>query len=143
MKPPNLQLIQKVREDFDSLEDVWTVTERFVVRHHRKPRVSLFDPTVMPELPVPLRYSDVMRTTETSIPYPENTIYDHRTDIGAKSLSEEWTGRTILYLRLPKPAKGMKWVNGRETKIVSTTRPDSVWPEVWYNMTQKARKKEI
>ena len=37
----------------------------------------------------------------------------------------------------------MKWVNGRETKIVSTTRPDSVWPEVWYNMTQKARKKEI
>ena len=28
------------REDFDSLEDVWTVTERCVVRHHRKPRVS-------------------------------------------------------------------------------------------------------
>ena len=64
------------------------------MRHHRKPRISLFDPTVMSELPVPLRDLDVMRTTETSIPHPENTIYDHWTNVGAKSLSEEWTGRT-------------------------------------------------
>ena len=101
----------------------------------------MFDPSVMPELPIPIRYLDVMRTTETSIPFPENVISDHWTDIGTKNLSQDWTGRTILYPRMPIPLEGFKWVNGGITKIVKTSRPDRVWPEVWQNMTDKQRKK--
>ena len=37
----------------------------------------------------------------------------------------------------------MKWVSGRLTKIQKTTRPDSVWPEVWPYMSEKQKREEI
>ena len=58
-------------------------------------------------------------------------------------MDEEWTGRTIVDLRLPMCQRGYEWVEGRETKIQATRRPANVWPEVWKNMTEAQQAKAI
>jgi len=58
-------------------------------------------------------------------------------------LSSQWTGQTLFYIIKPQLPPGMKWVEGRPTQIQKTTRPDSVWPEVWKNLSPNLRKKEI
>ena len=75
---------------------------RFVVH-----RLKLHDPE-NETFPIPLKYVDVMRQTQTSIILNQLSMIH-----GPKR-------RVSIFLR-------NKWVNGRPTKIQKTTRPDSIW----------------
>ena len=43
----------------------------------------------------------------------------------------------------PNPHQGYSWVEGRLTRVQKTTRPDSVWPEVWRTLSRKEKAKAI
>ena len=58
-------------------------------------------------------------------------------------MSEPWTGKTLFPILRPDPPKGFKWVEGRLTRIQKTSRPDSVWVEVWQSLSPKDKQKEI
>jgi len=123
--------------------DTWIMSGDTVIRKHDTPRTTLFVPQEA-DCPIPLKYIDILRTTETSISErAEAEIRDFWTAAGARTLSGPWTGRTVFYLLRPKPPPGKKWVEGRLTKIQATTRPDSVWPEIWSRMSKKNKQKEI
>ena len=59
-----------------------------------------------------------------------------------KELSGQWAGKTYIKIMRPEPPPGKKWVLGRLTRIQKTTRPDSVWPELWTSFSPKEKKKE-
>ena len=90
--------------------DAWHLSGDALARQHYTPRWTLF----MPEegtCPKPLKHLDVMRETElTLMPKQRSRIEDIRTEEGAKEVSDQWCGRTKLYLLRPKPPKGYKWV---------------------------------
>ena len=46
--------------------DYWTINAGFITRHHVQPRTQLFTPTET-NCPIPLRYIDCPRLTETSL----------------------------------------------------------------------------
>ena len=87
-----------------------------IIRLHHQARQQVFDPREV-ETPIPLKYIDVMRTTETDLlDKAEAQIEDLWTDIPKRTLSTPWKGRTLFRIRYPEPAPGMTWVNGRYTK---------------------------
>ena len=57
------------------------------------------------------------------------------------SLSDEWIGETRFTILRQKAKPGYEWHDGRETRIQNTTRPPSIWPEIWNNMSLKQRQK--
>ena len=74
--------------------------------------------------PIPLKYVDVMRQTQTSI---NNVSIDLWTEAKGVTLSEEWTGTTGFQILRTRLLAGNKWVDGRLAKMQNTTRPDSLW----------------
>ena len=46
--------------------DFWSISGNFIYRHHVEPRVNLYVPKEE-SFPLPLRYIDVTRTTDTSL----------------------------------------------------------------------------
>ena len=68
-------------------------------RHHEELRLKFHDP-----LPIPLKYVDAKRQTQTSVNnVSENIMNDVRTEAKGVTLSEEWIGATrcqILRTRL-------------------------------------------
>ena len=125
-----------------------------LIRHHRQQRLSLFVPDDQ-NLPIPLKYIDVTRQTETSLESPsEKFITDYwnvTTDNPAggdpmranRHLSEPWTGRTIFYLlRQPLP-EGWEWVQGRPTRKQKTNRPPTIWPEFWKALSSKQKERAV
>ena len=67
----------------------------------------------------------------------ENIINEIWTEAKGVFHSEEWTGTTrfqILRTTLPEGYK--EGVNGRPSKIQKTTRPDSIWPEAWTQLSK-------
>jgi len=78
--------------------DFWTCTSDYLIRHHRTPRTKFYMPT-QEELPIPMKYIDVQRQTETNSEHPkERTIYDYWTRPNTTELSAPWTGRTRFYI---------------------------------------------
>ena len=134
----------EISEDLPaSQKDYWTCTSDVLTRHHREPRSTLSVPKAE-SCPLPLEYLDVLRHTETNLSHvAEATIYDHWTRHGEKELSGPWTGRTAITIKRPQPPVGKMWIDGRLTRIVKTTRPPSVWPEIWTRMSDKDKQKEI
>ena len=59
------------------------------------------------------------------------SIDDYWLEDKDESLDMEWTGHTRFSILKPQARIGYNWVNGRETKMQKTTRPDSCWPELW------------
>ena len=95
-------------------------------------------------MPVPQRFLDIMRTTETDLSdHSEATIRDYWTGTERQELAEFWKGRTIFFIRRPKPPSGYTCVNGKLVKIQTTTRPGNILPELWFTMTKKAQKAGI
>ena len=112
-------------------KDFWTVNSSFITRHHRRPRFEKYVPTEE-DCPIPLKWLDVMRFTATSIPEKGmRSIDDYWIADGNEELAFEWTGSTRFPILKPQAKQFYKWVEGRETKIQKTTRPDNVWPELW------------
>ena len=59
--------------DGEAKNDFWSISGDFIYRHHVDPRVKLYVPTEE-SFPVPLKYIDVARTTDTNF----------RCDVGEK-----------------------------------------------------------
>ena len=82
------------RDDEEAKNDFWTITGEFIHRHHVEPRVKLYMPKEE-SFPIPLKYIDVTRTTDTSPDVMlEKQIEDYWNVDGEKDLSDAWTGFT-------------------------------------------------
>ena len=63
-----------------------------------KPRVKLFSPRE-DSFPIPLKYLDVSRTTQTNLDVMQESRIDDQWNIdGSRDLSDSWTGFTQLTL---------------------------------------------
>ena len=116
---------------------------------HNQPRTKLFQPTEE-NCPIPLKYIDVMRTTETDLEDKSlSKIEDFRgtADRGGKpfnaELPESWTGKTTFELLRPLPPTGYSYIEGRLTRTQVTTRPGNIWPEIWRSMSKKMKQQAI
>ena len=108
-----------------------------LIRHHEVPRNKLY---VLDQknCPIPLKYVDVRRLTETDSEYQGEAKIADEWNIpgGAKRLSATtWTGRTSFHFRRVPPRKGHYWVEGRETRIKAGTRPGHIILEMLPRMS--------
>ena len=82
--------------------DKWIVAGNNLIRIHNKPRSALFVPKE-DECPIPLRYLDVCRKTQTNIlDKAESEIDDYWIQRKNIHLTSEWTGRTMFDILKPK-----------------------------------------
>ena len=85
--------------------DTWHIVGESLVRKHNTPRKTLYVPTPE-EMPIPLKYIDVFRFTNTDLPSKsEATVHDFWTS-GPIELSDDWIGTTKFHLLRPKPDPG-------------------------------------
>ena len=81
----------------------------FICRHHVEPRVKLYSPREE-SFPIPLKYIDVSRTTQTNLDVKqERRIDDYWNIDGSRDLSDYWTGSTQFTLLEEKPPDGKMW----------------------------------
>ena len=94
-----------------------------LIRNHVTSRIALYDP-VEEDMPIPLKYIDVTRITETDLEsQAESRTSDlwYRHDendtegILPRDLSSMWRGGTMVHLLRPAPCPGYRWVQGRLT----------------------------
>jgi hypothetical protein len=117
-----------------------------VVRIHNVPRRALFDVTTCDDPPpVALNHIDVKRHTITSLDTAdEKDIHDFAdgTITCRRELSDPWVGET-RYQKLWRTPEGYDMIDGRMTRIQTTTRPPDIWPEMWQAMSKKHKEKAI
>ena len=65
----------------------------FIYRHHFEPSVKLYMPKEE-TFPIPMKYIDVTRTTDTSLDVLSEKIEDYWNVDGDRDLSVAWTGFT-------------------------------------------------
>ena len=81
--------------------------------HHVEPRVKLYSPREE-SFPIPLKYIDVSRTTQTNLDVmQESRIDDYWNIDGSRDLSDPLTGFTQLTLLEEKPPEGYMWSGER------------------------------
>ena len=125
----------------EAMNDFWSMSGRFISRHHVEPRVKLYSPREE-SFPIPLKYIDVSRTTHTNLDVKqEKRIDDYWNIDGSRDLSDSWTGFTQFIPR-EKPPEGHIWSGWRLTKRQATSRPDHVWPELWRGTSRNAKLRE-
>ena len=114
----------------------------FKNRHHVEPGVKLYSPREE-SFPIPLKYNDVSRTTNTNLDVmQEKRIDDYWSIDGSRDLSDPWTGFTQFTLLDEKPPDGNTWSGGRLTRKQLTSRPDHFWPELWTKLGRNAKLRE-
>ena len=70
----------------------------FIYRHHVEPRVKLYSPREE-SFPIPLKYIDVTRNTDTNLDVKqEKRIDDYWNIDGSRDLSDPWTSFTHFTL---------------------------------------------
>ena len=90
----------------EAINDFWSMSGNFMYRHHVEPRVKLFSPRGE-QFPIPLKYIDVSRTTQTNLDVKqEKRIDDYWNIDGSRDLSDSWTGFTQFTLLEDKPPNG-------------------------------------
>ena len=93
--------------------------------------------------PIPLKFIDVTRTTQTNLDVKqEKRIDDYWNIDGSRDLSDPWTGFTQFTLLDEKAPDGYTWSGGRLTRKQLTSRPDHLWLELWKSMGKNATLKE-
>ena len=126
----------------EAMNDFWSMSGNFIYRHHVEPRVKLYSPREE-SFPIPLKYIDVSRTTDTNLDVKqEKRIDDYWNIDGSRDLSDPWTGFTQFTLLEEKPPDGYMWSGERLTRKQLTSRPDHPWPELWKSMGKHAKLKE-
>ena len=126
----------------EAMHDFWSMSGSFIYRHHVEPRVALYSPREE-AFPIPLKYTDVSRTTHTNLDVKqEKRIDDYWNIDGSRDLSDPWTGFTQFTLLEEKPPDGYMWSGWRLTRKQLTSRPDHLWPELWKSMGKHAKLKE-
>ena len=107
------------------------------------PRVKLYSPREE-SFPIPLKYIDVSRTTQTNLDVMQESHIDDFWIIDrSRDLSDSWTGFTQFTLLDEKPPDGYMWSGRRLTKRQVTSRPpDHLWPELWTKLGRNAKLRE-
>ena len=126
----------------EAINDFWFMSGSFMFRHHVEPRVKLYSPREE-SFPIPLKYIDVSRTTDTNLDVMhERRIDDYWKIDWSRDLSDPWTGFIQFTLLEEKPPEGFMWSVERLTRKQLTSRPDHLWPEIWKTMGRNAKLKE-
>ena len=125
--------------------DYWTFNGDVLVRHHVSPRLTLFDISKhsTEDLPIPLKYIDVMRRTSTDSEAAGETLIEDFWQNCETSLTMPWKGKTIFTILRPKAKRGYIWVEGEERRKKKTTRPGNIMPETWEGMGTKVKNDAI
>ena len=114
----------------------------FIWRHHVEPRVKLYVPREA-SFPIPRKYIDVTRTTNTtSDMMSEKQIEDYWNVDGDRELSDAWTGFTRFTFLNEKNTGWIYMLRFETDKKQTTSRPDTVWPEMWKHMSDTSKRKE-
>ena len=92
----------------EAINDFWSMSGRFIYRHHVEPRVKLYSPREE-SFPIPLKYIDVTRTTHTNLD-------DFWNIDGSRDLSDPWTGFTQFTALEEKAPDGYVWSEERINK---------------------------
>ena len=72
----------------EAINDFWSMSGSFIYRHHVEPRVKLYSPREE-SFPVPLKYIDVTRTTQTNLDVKQEKRNDDYWNIdGSRDLSD-------------------------------------------------------
>ena len=61
---------------------------------------------------------------------------------GDRELSDTWTSFTRFTLLNEKPPDGYTWSGGTLTRKRTTSKPDTLWPEIWNDMFDASKRKE-
>ena len=126
----------------EAINDFWSMSGNLIYRHHVEPRVKLYSPREE-SLPIPLKYIDVSRTSQTNLDVmQESRIDDYWYVDGSRDLCDSWTGFTQFTLLCEKPPEGQMWSGERLTKRQATSRPDHLWPELWRGLARNAKLRE-
>ena len=126
----------------EAINDFWSMSGNFKDRHHVELGVKLYSPRDE-SFPIPLKYIDVSRTTQTNLDVKqEKRIDDYWNIDGSRDLSDPWTGFTQFTLLEEKPPDGYMWSGERLTRKQLTSRPDHLWPELWKSMGTKLKEKQ-
>ena len=100
----------------EAINDFWSMSGSFIYLHHVEPRVKLYSPREE-SFPIPLKYIDVSRTTDTNVDVKqEKRIDDHWNIDGSRDLSDPWTGFTQFTLLEEKPPRRKNLVRGETDK---------------------------
>ena len=62
--------------------------------------------------------------------------------IGNRNLSDSWLDFTRFTLLNESPPNGYMWSGERLTKILTTSRPDHIWPDAWTKIGKAAQRRE-
>ena len=96
----------------EAINDFWSMSGNFIYRHHVEPRVKLYSPRE-DSFPIPLKYIDVSRTTQTNLDVKQEKRIDHYWNVdGSRDLSDPWTGFTQFTRLEEKPPEGFMWSGG-------------------------------
>ena len=114
----------------EAIDDFWSMSGNFIFRHHVDPRVKLYSPT-KESIPIPLKYIDVSRTTQTKLDFKQEKRIDYYWSIdGSRDLSDSWTGFTQFTPLEEKAPDGKMWSGWGLTRKQPTSSPDQLWPEL-------------
>ena len=93
--------------------------------------------------PVPLKDIDVTRTKDTSLDVMlEKNINDYWNVDGDREVLDTWTSFTRFTILAERPPDGYSWPRGRLRRKQTTSRPDTLWPEIWKDMSDASKRKE-
>ena len=82
----------------EAIDDFWSMSGNFIYRHHVETRVELYS-LREESFPIPLKYIDVSRTTQTKFDVEqEKRIDDYWKIDGSRDLSDSLTGFTRVFL---------------------------------------------
>ena len=126
----------------EETDDRIAMNRECITVHNLVPRTSMFIPAEE-NMPLPLDYVDVMRTTRTNIDGVEAEIEDvwHDNANAGRDLTEPWVGTTTFYLVKTRPKKGYAWQYGNCNGLRGTTpRPDFIHPDVWPGLPKTEKK---
>ena len=71
----------------------------------------------------------------------EKNIDDYWNFGGDRELSDTWTGFTRFTILDEKPPEGYPWSGKRLTRKQTTSRPDTLWQEIWKDMSDAVKSK--
>ena len=131
------------KDDAEARKDFWSVQGDFICCHHNEPRVQLYVPKEE-TFPIPLKYIDVTRATETNLDVMQEKRIDDYWNVAAnRSLSDSWKGFTKFTFFERETSKRIHVVRVEiDKKNQATTRLENLWPEVWTNNGKAAQRKE-
>ena len=128
--------------DGEAGHDFRSTSGDFVHRHHVEPRVKLYRP----------KRRIISYSTETNRRYQDyryilgcnvgENVDDYWSVDGGRELSDTWTSFTRFTIISEKPRDGYTWSGKRLTRKQTTSRPDTLWPEMWKHMSDASKRKE-